>query len=70
MLVPVPLMDQYGHLSGKQEKNQTRSTWQVTKTGCFVTCEMLQHAGWNVFKGFCYLREAPGQGSAQQPGPL
>ena len=62
-----PIMDLYGHLSGKQEKNLTRSTWQVTKTTCFVPRGMLKHGGGNVFKGFCYLREAQDPELAQPP---
>ena len=47
-------MDLYGHLSGKQEKNLTCSTWQVTNTAYIVPSGMLQHGRGNVFKGFCY----------------
>ena len=61
LLIQVQSMDLYGHLSGKQEKNLTRSTPQVTKKAHIVPSGMLQHAGGNVFKGFCYLRETPVQ---------
>ena len=60
-------MDLYGHLSGKQEKNLTRSTPQVTKKAHIVPSGMLEHAGGNVFKGFCYLREAQDPELAQPP---
>ena len=65
-----PFCPYYGHLSRKQEKNLTRSTWQVTKTARFVPSGMLQHGGGNVFRGFCYLREARVLWLGKKPGPL
>ena len=48
----------------------TPSTWQVTKTAQIVIAGMLRHGGGDVFKGFCYLREAQESELARPPRSL